>query len=568
MICLKRKRIRWLCCFIICFGLAIIFTGKAHIEKSKRTSGYAQICQTDYTRMNYSDGYYYYQSSADHFYLYKSDEDGKEKKCLVEQVPKEIYIKDDWVYFTNVSDKQTLYRIHTDGGEMEQVLNEQIDRFIFIGDKIYYLLQEEGNLYSWQEGAESKLIYQGDCRWLGTDGKIPYISVCETDGEEQNYFVVSVNENGDVRLKTDGFKMIPKEGYLYDIDDRRIIKISVETGEVTELAEIPDRTEYETVIDFALWKGDIYVLSYQLEKSYVIYQYKTSENKLEILYVQTYDDYDFHGKGFEDFHIKNGKIFMKEFAEEGKGELWCCLDITSREKTVFEDMEVFSNVTTPLNDDVFCGATQESVMYLAQDYVYDRTIEDNEGNLIKTNIVVPQMNENIAACQEINRKIRNEAENFYKEQLEFAEYIKDAAVEWENESCGCWKYIYAYADADYVSIVYWEFLGKNGLDDIKEDHYEVRLYSARTGEEISIEDLFCVDFGQALLRFSFAIRKTGLGIRMFDDDLEVLERHNSGYVASNYVLTKEGIDVFFVEKTRTAVFHYIINYRELDDILY
>lgn len=539
-----------------------------YIQNSKQTRAYEQICQTNYTRMNYSDGYYYYQSSADHFYLYKSDEEGKEKECLAEQVPKEIYIKDDWIYFTNVSDKQTLYRIQTDGSEMEQILKEQIDRFIFIGDKIYYLSKEDGYLYSWQVGTESKLLYQGDCRWLGTDGKMPYVSVCETDGKDKNFFVISLDENGNLKSKIGGFKIIPTEGYLYDVDDKSIIRIATETGEATELAEIPDRAEYESVIDLALWKGDIYVLCYQWEEAYVIYQYKTSENKLEVLYIQPIEDNDFQCRGFEDFHVKNGKIFMKELAADGKGELWYCLDITSREKMVFEDMEPFRNVTVLSNDDVFCGAAEGSIAYLAQDYVYDKTIEDNEGNLIKTNIVVPQMNENITACQEINRKIQNEAENFYKEQLEFAEYIKDAAVEWENESCGRWEYIYVYADTDYVSIVYYKFIGRNGLDDIKENHYEVRLYSAETGEEISIEDLFCVDFDKALLRFSFAIRKTGLGIRMFDDDLEVLERHNSDYMKSNYILTEDGIDVFFVERTGTAVFHYIISYKELDDILY
>lgn len=55
---------------------------------------------------------------------------------------------------------------------------------------------------------------------------------------------------------------------------------------------------------------------------------------------------------------------------------------------------------------------------------------------------------------------------------------------------------------------------------------------------------------------------------MFDDDLEVLERHNSDYMKSNYILTEDGIDVFFVERTGTAVFHYIISYKELNDILY
>ncbi len=33
-------------------------------------------------------------------------------------------------------DKQTLYKIQTDGSEMEQILKEQIDRFIFNGKAI------------------------------------------------------------------------------------------------------------------------------------------------------------------------------------------------------------------------------------------------------------------------------------------------------------------------------------------------------------------------------------------------------------------------------------------------
>ena len=71
--------------------------------------------------MNYRDRYYYYQSSTDHFYLYKSD--GKRNECLAKQVPKEIYPNNDWIYFTNASDGQTLYKICTDGTGMKQGAN-------------------------------------------------------------------------------------------------------------------------------------------------------------------------------------------------------------------------------------------------------------------------------------------------------------------------------------------------------------------------------------------------------------------------------------------------------------
>lgn len=123
--------------------------------------------------MNYRDRYYYYPSSADHFYLYKSD--GKRNECLAKQVPKEIYPNNDWIYFTNASDGQTLYKICTDGTGMKQVLDQKIDRFILLEDEVYYISEVDGYLYSWQEETGSKLLYQGNCRWINTDGKLLYI---------------------------------------------------------------------------------------------------------------------------------------------------------------------------------------------------------------------------------------------------------------------------------------------------------------------------------------------------------------------------------------------------------
>lgn len=130
-----------------CFLLAIVLGIAILLIKNWQVDSADQICQTDYTRMNYKDGYYYYQSSADHFYLYKSD--GKRSECLAKQVPKEIYLNNNWIYFTNASDGQTLYKICTDGSGMIQVLDQKIDRFILLEDKVYYISGVDGYLYSW-----------------------------------------------------------------------------------------------------------------------------------------------------------------------------------------------------------------------------------------------------------------------------------------------------------------------------------------------------------------------------------------------------------------------------------
>ncbi len=102
--------------------------------------GEVYICQTDYTQITYAEGYYYYQSEADHFYLYRSMEDGENQECLAEEVVKELYILDNWVYFTNLSEGSALYKVRTDGDCMEVVCGEPIDRFFPIGEMFFLLI--------------------------------------------------------------------------------------------------------------------------------------------------------------------------------------------------------------------------------------------------------------------------------------------------------------------------------------------------------------------------------------------------------------------------------------------
>lgn len=541
-----------------CFLLAIVLGIVILLIKNWQVDSADQICQTDYTRMNYKDGYYYYQSSADHFYLYKSD--GKRSECLAKQVPQEIYLNNNWIYFTNASDGQTLYKICTDGSGMKQVLDQKIDRFILLEDKVYYISGVDGYLYSWQEEAGSKLLYQGNCSWVNTDGKLLYVREQKTL-ENKDSAIVTMDKYGNILscFDIDGYNMIPTDQVLYYLKDNYIVCAMPENGERIGNIEIPVKTVTESVLDFGIWEDNIYVLSYEPEEAYAIYQYEISSCTWNTLCVQKLENSSWDYRGFHDFHIKNGKIFIKEWIAEGKGELWQQIDIKSGSKEMFEDMEYPCNVKVS-DGYMLTGVAACSEAYLAEDYTYNKDEEDGEGNLIKTNIVLPQLNERIKAYREINSKIKQEAEDFYRERIEFAEYIKDAAVEWENESYGNWGYTYVYADASYVSIVYWKFIGRNGLNDIKDDHYEVRVYSSETGEELSVEDLIDVSRDEVLLKFSYAIRKTDEGLRMFWDDLDCLD---SDYRKIYYLLTEEGVVIRIVESMRTKVTDFTIGYDEI-----
>lgn len=63
------------------------------------------------------------------------------------------------VFFTNMSDGQTLYRINTDGSKLEQVLKHRINRMVPVNESFYYISAEDGYIYSWSEEQGTNLLY-------------------------------------------------------------------------------------------------------------------------------------------------------------------------------------------------------------------------------------------------------------------------------------------------------------------------------------------------------------------------------------------------------------------------
>lgn len=545
--------------------------------ESLRMEALDQVCQMDYTKITYYDGSYYYQSSADYFYLYKSDVDGENKECLVQQVPEEIYVMGEWVYFTNVSAGGSVHRIRQDGSGMEEVFNRQVRRIVLMEDTFYFL--SEGNVYSWTEERGAELVYEGQCEWIFTRGRLIYLDITETEGGNINSYTVVLDSRGTILATYDGrhrHKIPSGEGFYYISDDGYIMCESADTGEVTEIAKTPlsQYIPYEHWTHYEIWEDCFYLLSYQHDEEnrcYHIrmYRYDFDSGNWSVIHSREVSTAYLPLYSTDAFYIINGKIYLKEYVIDGKGELWHCIDLETGEYAVFEDMGNFQ-VRVLNHDDLFTGATDGTQSYLAEDGVYQAEKEDDEGNLIRTDIRIPQFNDNISAYEKINQSIREDAERFYEEQMEFAEYIKDASQEWEGSSSGHWDYMYVYADSRYISIVYWKFIGQNGVTDVKCDGYEVRLYSAETGEEIEIWDLFTASETEVLLRFAFAIRKTFWGTWVLSsdvNDVSITEKPSLGWYKDYFILTDDGIDIFFVERVRTKVYHTEVGYEEWEDIL-
>lgn len=423
--------------------------------ESLRMEAQNQVCQMDYTKITYYDGSYYYQSSADYFYLYKSDADGGNKICLAQQVPEEIYVLGEWVYFTNVSAGGSVYRIRQDGSGMEEIFSGRVSRFILMEDTFYFL--SEGNVYSWTEERGAELIYEGDCEWIFTRGRLIYLDIRKKEGGETEYNTILVDARGKILAAYDDWHWhrIPSGGDFYYIEDGFLMRESAKTGEVTEVAETP-MSQYEYWTHYEIWGNGFYLLGYEYDDEndcyhIRLYRYDFDAGTWSIVHSREVSDAYLLLYRTDAFYIINGKIYLKEYAMDGKGELWYWIDPETGEYAVFEDMGNFQ-VEVLNHDDLFTGATDKTQPYLAEDGVYQAEKEDDEGNVIRTDIRIPQFNDKIPAYEKINQNIQEDAERFYEEQMEFAEYIKDASQEWEGSSSGHWGYEYVYADSQYISI--------------------------------------------------------------------------------------------------------------------
>ena len=541
--------------------------------------GYSQICQTDYTCFVYKDGFYYFQSASDHLYLYRADELGEKKECLARQIPKELYVVGDWVYFTNLSAGETLYRVGRNGGEPEEVFSQQINRFIPLGE-VLYCLTKEGILYSWAEGQGAKLLYEGDCQWLNTDGTFLYLPM----REGENVYTKALDMEGNVVAQNDVFLigMIPDKGNMYypEYSDSGyyLMHSMIEDGKTEKITEVPC-SEYEWLQGYVK-EGNCFYLFYCKEGSgenrgesiLNIYRYDMMENEWKHCYTKQISDLNFSliYQKATNINIVNGYLFYKRPCAEaeaawmdGKGELWYKIGIRDWKEELFENMEPVQvgDAYSILHD-----GKKDRSLYQSDDFVYRAEIENKEGHIAEVDIVLPQFNDCVPAYEIINEHIHADAESFCRKLLEAVEDGGDTIQGHVNQFLGQWNYMYVYADEHYISVLYWDCISydQEGMSENLYKQYVTKLYSAQTGEELDIEDLFTVSGDELMIRLAYMIRKTFYGMRILPDDFSLLDKD---YPRRYYILTDTGIDVILVENLVTKEQHFEISYEDLADVL-
>ncbi len=102
----------------------------------------------------------YFQSSYNHFIYKAPAEDLSQATQLTSTVSNGINVKGEWVYFINLDDNETIYRVKTDASKIEKIWSgEAVRDLVVYGDKIYFVNKTNNSFNQMNlDGSEHKVI--------------------------------------------------------------------------------------------------------------------------------------------------------------------------------------------------------------------------------------------------------------------------------------------------------------------------------------------------------------------------------------------------------------------------
>ncbi len=499
-----------------------------------------------------SDGLLYYRSQTDHYYLYVSDADGKNQRLLASEIPGSIYPAGDWVYFVNISDRKKLYRVKKEGEVLEQVVDQPVNDLILIGDTFYYhseyreeydtdhLAEEKDErkrdyFYSYKIGAQRpRLRYKRRDISFGSDGEMFYSITREpTD----IFYKVRDLIKGHLRyVKPDYGECIRPKVYL----DSLFYKTYRDNQSACYLKRKSlDSRERDTTVWMSESLGD-----YQFYDGCVYIKDRDSIKRVDLSTLESETVASGLESGEHFVLTPDGNIFIKGF-EEGCGDVWYRMD-GNRQRLPLEEPKEFpyviaSSLRTSKTDRPFdevgyiegldripyVTSDKTKRFYIESDHIYER--ED-------VYIQFPVFKDTVPGYQEINKALELKAEEMVREHKTVKG--KPLPEDYELQS------FYVYVDDKYVCVSYRERFR------YYHDHGTF-LFSSVTGEELCLDDIFCVPRREYLKAFHYAIGKELELQGTFRDPFYVKESWEDNLIESyyiyNFALTDKGIVVFYYE---------------------
>ncbi|MCM1259139.1 MAG: DUF5050 domain-containing protein [Roseburia sp.] len=542
------------------------------------------------SRIAYMDGYYYYSSQLDHYYLYRVKEDGSEPQCLAKIHPGSICVQDGYVYFINQSDGHGIYRIMADGTRMEKLCenghNLQIsDDYVFFCSSAYEETlettgvivegQKNGGLYRMKkDGSERELIAEDVWDYVLSNGysqetqsmDIIYYSKTEKNGMTAYKMVSGQGEEVVCHFDVQGNLAVFGRN-LYCIgkfygDTEKLTRFCLGNREMSSFG-VPE------FMDCCIYKGYFYGLYLQSEEQEIywnIYRLNLNTGDSEIVHEDTlqrkmntedseiaYED-TLQGESWPlDLYATENGIFFRRFVSEEEGNQWFHLT-KDGDIQEFEDRE---NIPVTLPAD-YAGppgevknvvnaldemSTEGYETYLSEGLEYEEYFSEHEyGGCV---IDLLQFNSKIAGHQQINAYLQN----VYQEALQ----DKDAFFEMLDTETpqDLWKYSqytgynYIYIGEEYITVGI--LASDHPAWSRSRDYFQPVTFDRASGEEVSLEEILGMTTQEAVARLTGAVYKYEEGKRNEDFFLEEGNLLTNKYEPDNFLLFSEGLGIYYWE---------------------
>lgn len=537
-------------------------------------------------RICYEDGYYYYASQVDHYFLYRAREDGSDFRCLAKVHPGNICVQDGKLYFVNQSDGYGIYRMNTDGADTEK-LCEKGQNLQLCGEYLYFcstyeaeydrrgMVTEETSefdddfLYRMRrDGTERELIaipYGGgyvlnDQNPEAQDsGTIYYtkrtdnsFAVCRTDLDGQNEEELRRGDSWGAILAYGGSIYY---GENYYRDSEWISRLNLQNGE-TAVCQMPP---YQ---DCCIHNGYLYTLQEETQedgRKVSIWRMDLDGENCELIYENVFRCKYPEGGSVSDLYAAGEGVFFRQYVSEREGCRWFRLTEDEENEAwtaeIWEDWEGMA-ATRPAQE-ITGDAEVNTVMYflestekyetcLAEDLEseeYYRTDQNGE----KCNpyrIRLPQFNSKIAGYEKINRYFQNafqEAEQkkeaFYKMLGEASD--PDYTIAWYEGT----DYGDIYIGEKYITVERYESGYRGGGRGWRWERPVT--FDRENGEAVSLEQILGVRQQEAVARLTASVYKymEGIGRGMFFLKTEDMLTEN--YDPEQFFLFPEGVGIYY-----------------------
>ncbi len=554
--------------------------GDAYIDKWWIEEDKNCYANTQGNRITYADGYYYYASQLDNYFLYRVKEDGSDAKCLAKVHSGTILADGDVLYFVNLSDNKSIYRIGTDGSDLRKVCDNS-DNNIQMSAEYIYFLDSDNFLYRIRKDGSGKelllkdvydfMIAAANDTQVMYDGYIycdRYQQTEENNGKWQTavtrYDLDGENEEEICRFDFDAdtLTVYGDKIYCHTVYGEDRGKIGVYNIWKKEMQYLPN----EEITDYCIYKGTLYGLREdKVENSRLTKVYKMEygeETQWEEIYCNDVDcttSSGYYYKGnLTDIYATEQGVFIRQFVSSEEGVKWFSLSEEGNAEKLEDENEI--PVTKPASLMEYPGeyisvkltfqSTDGYKEYLGEDLTYEeyyRIDEEGEGHN-PYSIRLPQFNEKIEGYREINAYFQNVYEEALADMQEFFAMLDEETekhrYDIERQYRGTF-YGYVYIGEKYITVEKYRY-GYSGGNRSDRGGSPV-TFERKTGRVVTLEEFFGDEPGEAIARATASIYKymengDGYGAKFFLKDYDTL---TAKFDPEEFFLFPEGIGIYY-----------------------